>query len=142
MNSLPPANEVCEGYVLTPVCHSVGGGVSRPRPRPRGVRGSGRGGVSRPTRRGEVGGLAVGVSRPTPGGGGQAHTQGGQGPHPGGTRPTPGGCQAHTQKGSRPRPGGCIPACTEADTPPSRRLLLRAVRILLECIPVLRMFQN
>ena len=27
--SLPPANEVCEGYVFTPVCHSVhrGGGV-------------------------------------------------------------------------------------------------------------------
>ena len=24
---LPPANEVCEGYVFTPVCHSVGGGV-------------------------------------------------------------------------------------------------------------------
>ena len=31
--------------------------------------------------------------------------------------------------------GGAIPACTEADTP-SRRLLLRAVRILLECILV------
>ena len=24
--SLPPANEVCEGYVFTPVCHSVHGG--------------------------------------------------------------------------------------------------------------------
>ena len=23
---LPPANEVCEGYVFTPVCHSVHGG--------------------------------------------------------------------------------------------------------------------
>ena len=37
---------------------------------------------------------------------------------------------------SRPRPGSvCIPACTEAD-PPSRRLLLLMVRILLECILV------
>ena len=26
MSSLPPANEVCEGYVFTPVCHSVQGG--------------------------------------------------------------------------------------------------------------------
>ena len=23
---LPPSNEVCEGYVFTPVCHSVHGG--------------------------------------------------------------------------------------------------------------------
>ena len=30
---LPPANEVCEGYVFTRVCHSVHRGVSRPRPR-------------------------------------------------------------------------------------------------------------
>ena len=43
-----------------------------------------------------------------------------------------------------PTPGGevgwgvCIPACTEADTPhTSRRLLLRVVRILLECILVI-----
>ena len=62
------------------------------------------------------------------------------GPHPGGSlrglargvsRPTPrgGGLQVHTQ--------GCIPACTEADTyPPCRWLLLRAVRILLQCILV------
>ena len=46
------------------------------------------------------------------------------GPHLGGV------VQAHTQ-------GGCILACTEAD-PPIRRLLLWAVRILLECILVLR----
>ena len=26
MSSLPSANEVCEGYVFTPVCHSVHGG--------------------------------------------------------------------------------------------------------------------
>ena len=64
---LPPANVVCEGYVLTSVCLSTGGGVSRP----------------------------------TPGGVG-------------------------------------IPACTEASNPPpcSRRLLMRAIRILLECILV------
>ena len=36
---------------------------------------------------------------------------------------------------SRPRPKRlCIPPCTEADPPTSRRLLLRSVRILLECI--------
>ena len=65
-------------------------------------------------------------------GGLQAHTQGGS---------LGEGLQAHTQGGpgpggSRSRPGGCIPASTEADTPPSRRLLLWAVRILLECILV------
>ena len=42
---------------------------------------------------------------------------------------SPGGCPG-------PGPWGCIPACTEADTPPSRRLLLRMVHILLECILV------
>ena len=73
----------------------------------------------------------------------QAHTQtprenvggvwpgGSPGPHPGwklmGLAWGPGG----------PTPWGVgIPACTEADYP-SRRLLLRAVRILLECILVL-----
>ena len=33
---LPPANKVCEGYVFTPVCHSVhrgGGGLPNPPPR-------------------------------------------------------------------------------------------------------------
>ena len=44
-------------------------------------------------------------------------------------------------EGSRPKPGGrgCIPACPEADIPhpPSRRVLLQAVRILLECTLVL-----
>ena len=72
---LPSANEVCEGYVFTPVILSTGGGgVSRPRPRgclPRGVsRPRPRkclpgGGVSRP----RPGGFqAQGVSRPRPGG--------------------------------------------------------------------------
>ena len=67
---LPSANEVCDGYVFTPVYHSLHGweGVQA------------QGGVC-------LGGV------------------------------------------SRPRPGrGCIPACTEADTPPPR-LLLRTVRI-------------
>ena len=65
---LPPANEVCEGYVFTPVCHSVhragcqglggGWGVSL------------WGGVSRPRPKGRLGDLAGGgvVSRPRPGG--------------------------------------------------------------------------
>ena len=53
-------------------------------------------------------------------------SQGGSpGPHPGWGCPGPG-----------PKGGMCIPACTEPDPPPSRRLLLRAVRILLECILV------
>ena len=108
---LTPANEVCEGYVFTCVCHSVHRGwVSRPRPRVK-VKVSGRGG-SRPTAGGEVGGSGWGVSRPKLGGV-QAYTWGGPGPHR----------------------GWCIPACTEADFP-SRWLLLRAVRILLECILV------
>ena len=59
------------------------------------------------------------------------------GPHPGGklrgltrgvSRPTPkgevegsglGGLQAHTGGSPGPRLGGCIPACTEADPPPT-----------------------
>ena len=62
-----------------------------------------------PHPRGELRGLSWGVSRPTPGGLSP-------GPYPG---------------------GGGIPTCTEADSPPPRRrLLLRAVRILLECILV------
>ena len=85
--------------------------VSRPTPRGE-LEGSGRGGFFRPTPRGELEGsdLGGGVSRPTP---------------RGVSRPTPG--------------RGCIPACTESD-PPSRRLLLWAVRILLECILVPIMF--
>ena len=66
---LPPANEVCEGYVFTPVCQSFcswGGGGGIPaclaglQATPKGeVEGSGRGGVSRPTAGG-----GGGVSRP------------------------------------------------------------------------------
>ena len=84
--------------------------------------------VSRPTPGGKLRGLAWGgVSRPTP-------RMGSSGPHLGG------GLWAHTQGGSPGPHLGGIPACTEADTPSSRRLLLRAVRILLECILVLVIF--
>ena len=55
------------------------------------------------------GGKLRGLAR----GGLQAHTQGGLQAH------TWEGLQAHTWWGVyRPTPGGCIPACTEADTPP------------------------
>ena len=68
------------------------------------------------------------------------------GPGPGGgwgvSRPTSSRSRPHTWRGVQAIPGGveaqaqgCIPVCTEADTP-SRRLMLRAVRILLECIVV------
>ena len=123
---LPPANDVCEGYVFTHVWHSVQGGsypsmhcrwypsmpCSRslgggwypsmpckfPGPHPWGkLRGlAGVGGLQAQT----WGGLQVHtwvVSWPTPGGGSP-------GPHPRGV--------------SRPTPGGCIPACTEADPHP------------------------
>ena len=139
---LPPANEVCQGYVFTRECHSVHGrGVVSKRalqissPTPRGeVEGSGWGDLQAHTQ-GEVEGSCQGGSRPTPRGKVEGSHQGGSPvPHPGGV------LQAHTWGGvSRPTPRGvCIPACTEADTPPppSRWLLLRAVRILLECILV------
>ena len=99
---LPPANEVCEGYVFTPVCHSIH-----------------RAGCLGPG--GGWGGLALGgCLGPDP--------RGGWGVWPGG------GVQAQARGVCRHR--GCIPACTEAETPSSKRLLLRAVRILLECILV------
>ena len=74
---------------------------------------------------------------------------GGWGVWPGGVQAQawgvcPGGCPGPHPgwRVFRPRPGwGCFPACTEADTPaPSRRLLLRTIRIPLECILVLNMF--
>ena len=85
---LPPANEVCEGYVFTRVCHSVHRGVSRPRPRVEVGGGSGWG---------------EGV---------QAHTRGVQ-------------------------EGGGVSQHALRQTPPSRRLLLRGVCILLQCILVI-----
>ena len=85
------------------------------------------------------------VSRPRPGGG--CLPRGCPGPGPGGSLPG-GSVQAQAQGCPGPGLGGvqaqvqgvCIPACTEADTPPSRRLLLRMVRILLECILVLSVY--
>ena len=73
---LPPANEVYEGYVFTPVCHSVHRGDSR-----------------RPTRRVDVGGLAGGVLK--------AHIQG----EVWGGLAGEGGLQAHTQRGGGLDPG-------------------------------------
>ena len=82
---LPPANEVCEGYVFTPVCQSF----------------SSQGGAW------SWGCLLLGV-------------------------PGPGGCLVPGGAWCRGVPGaGGFPE----ETPP-RRLLLRAVRILLECILV------
>ena len=110
---LPPTNEVCEGYDFTPVCHSVHRGVSRPRPR------------------GEVGGTGGGCLYPDTGGrlgvwwgDVQARTwvRGCPGPGPGGPGPALG--------------GGGVSKHALRQTPPSRQLLLRVVRILLECIVV------
>ena len=60
---LLPTNEVCEGYVFTPVCHSVhrGGGCLGPGPRGR-LGGLARQGVEVQAQ-GEVGGSGWGVSR-------------------------------------------------------------------------------
>ena len=85
---LPPANEVCEGYVFTPVCHSVH-----------------RGECLGPGPGGRLGGLAGGGGGPGPHPGGVS-------------RPRPGGVQAQAQGWCPGQgPGECIPACTEADTP-------------------------
>ena len=102
---LSPANEVCEGYVFTPVCQSVCLQGGSP--------GSHLGGKLR--------GLAGGVSRPTPGRKLRGLAGGSPGPHPGGRlgglagevpRPTPrgvGGMVWATPVG--------IPAYTEAEPP-------------------------
>ena len=69
----------------------------------------------------------------------QAQAQGSPGPHWGGGCPGPhlGGVQAHTKGVSRPRPiWGVSQHALRQTPPPSRRLLPRAVRILLECILV------
>ena len=102
--------------------------------------------VSRPTPRGKLRGLAWGGSPGPPPGRklrGLAWL-GSTGPHPGGSWGVwPGGClQAHTW-GASPgtHPGGSPDphlGGLQADTP-SWRLLLQAVRILLECILVLNM---
>ena len=118
LSFLPPADEFAMVMFLHVSCQSVHRGGVSPGPRPGGrLRGLAGGGFPGP-HGGGVEGSDWGVSRPTP---------------RGVSRPTPRGV-------SRPTTGGvCISACTEADTPtppPSRRLLLRSVRILLECILV------
>ena len=79
------------------------------------------GGVTRPRPRGEVGGLAGRCLGPDLGGvGGLA--RGVSRPTPKGSRPTCRGCPGIGLVGPGPHPGvgvGCIPACTEADTPPA-----------------------
>ena len=103
-----------------------------PGPHPRGKsRGSGLGGSPGPCPRGKLRGIFQGCL--------QTHTWGGSpDPHPGGvSRPTPRGSPS-------PHRGGYVQAQARGgsqhalrQTPPhSRRLLLRAVRILLECILV------
>ena len=42
----------------------------------------------------------------------------------------PGGCLLPSSRGVSARGGGCIPACTEADTPPPREQNDRRVKIL------------
>ena len=106
-------------------------GVSRPTPKGE-VQGIWPGGVSRPTPKGEVEGDLAGVS-PDP------HLGGSPDPHPGGvSRPTPRGSPSpHRGGGLCPGPGQGGSQHALRQTPPhSRRLLLRAVRILLECILV------
>ena len=117
-NFLPPANEVSEGYVFTRVCLSTGGGIpaclaglqgvvsqhalqvsrgwypSMPCRSPEGVsRSTPRGMDLQAHTQGEVEGSGQVVSRPT------ARGRGLPGPHLGGW--------------------GCIPACTEAEPPPT-----------------------
>ena len=108
---LPSATKLGQGNIFRSVCQEFcprGGGVSRPRPK------------------GEVGGLAGGwFLGPDPGGEVGRSGQGGcPDPHPGG-----GGCPG-------PDPGGCIMHWGRHRPPPSRQLLLRVVRVLLECILV------
>ena len=92
---LPPANEVCEGYVFTHVCHSVHGGGWYPNMPCRWY-------PSMPCNW-SPGGLQAhtqgGLQAQTLGGGLKAQTGGSPGPHLG--------------RGGRL----CIPACTEADPP-------------------------
>ena len=131
--SLPPANVVCEGYVFTRVCHSVhkgGGGVLSQyalqvvyQHTLQQVSGGGWY-PSMPCR--FPGPHPVGKLRGIWVGGLQAHTQGGSWGY---LRSTPRGV-------SRPTPVGCLSQHALRQNPPPRWLLLRAVRILLECILV------
>ena len=113
MTYLPPANEVWGKVILLHLSVILFTGVGLQAHTQGGVEGSGWGGLQAHTQGGWLRGLAWGVSRPTPrkdvegsGRGVQAHTQGvSPGPHP--------GVQG---------PRGCIPACSEADTPPTSSL--------------------
>ena len=117
--SLPPATKLGQGYVFTRICDSVHGGgwypsmhckwyPSMPCPQT-GVK---------------LTGLAWGVSTPTPGGKLRGLAWGGLQVH------TQGGLQAHTQRGLQAHTRWGV----SRQTP--RRLLLREVRILVECILV------
>ena len=76
------------------------------------------------------------VSRPTPRGEVQGSDQGGSpGPHPGGLRCGPGDPPLGVGSPG-PHPVGCVSQHALRQTPPPRWLLLRSVRIVLECILV------
>ena len=101
---LPLANKVCEGYVFTRVCLSMGVVVSQ-----HGLQ------VSKPTLKGKLRGLGGGVSRPTPRaklrvwlGFLQAHTQGGKlrGLARRGVY-SPGGVSQHALRQTPPADGYC-----------------------------------
>ena len=96
---------------------SVHRGVSRPRPKGE-VEGSG--GCLGPDPGWRLGGLGGGVSRPRPGGVSRLRPEGVFRPRPRGPRPR-GGVSQHALRQTPPR---------------NRRLLLRTVHILLECILV------
>ena len=107
---LPPATKLGQGYVFTRVCDSVHGVASQ-----HALQVAFQHALQQVS--GAVSQHALQVSRPTP----KEEVEGsGLGGSPG------------------PHPGGGIPVCTEADPP--RRLLLRAVRIPLECILVQQRF--
>ena len=96
--------------------------------------------VSRPTPSGEVegSGLGRGISRPTSRGEVEGSAQGGSpGPHW-----RVGGLQAHTWGESPSHTQRGVSQHALRQTPPPRRLLLRAVRILLECILVEEFFPH
>ena len=148
---LPPANEVCEGYIFTCVCPRGGGVVSQHALQvskgcvsqhalqvvshhalqvSRGVYPSMPCRFPGPHPRGSLRGLAGGgVSRPTLMGGLQVYTWGGFSRHTwgGSPGPHPGGFQAHM---------GSVSQHAQRQNPPGWRPLLWAVRILLECILV------
>ena len=109
---LPPANEVCEGYVFTRVCQSFcSGGVSQHALQV----------VSQHVSRGVYPSMPYRFPGPHPGRslrGLPRGREGSPGPHPGVSRPTPGGSPGPHPGGTLgPHPWGCIPACTEADPP-------------------------